>query len=186
MLTKQTHAQAEEKMKRTVERLQGEFNSLRTGRASIALLEGVRADVYGSPMPINQLANITVPEARTLEIRPWDPGVLPALEKAILKSDLGLTPNNDGKMIRLSIPSLTEERRKDLIKVIRKQAEDFRIAVRSERREAFDQLKKSGKAKEISEDEQKAAENDIEKLTQLYIKKVDDVLAAKEREVMTV
>lgn len=186
MLIKQYHSQAEEKMKRTVQRLETELGTLRTGRASITLLEGIKVESYGTTLPIQQVGNISVPEGRTIEIKPWDPTVLQAIEKAILKSDLGLTPTNDGKFIRISIPALTEERRKDLIKVVRKLAEEYRVAVRNERREAVEVVKKLAKAKEISEDELKTAEQDIEKLTQAYVRKVDDILAAKEKEILTV
>ena len=136
--------------------------------------------------PINQLANIAAPEARTLEIRAWDKGAVQAIEKAIQKSDLGLNPSNDGTVIRLQIPKLTEERRKDLIRVVRKMTEEYRVAIRNERRDGVEKLKKSEKAKEITEDDREKAEHEIQKMTDLYVKKVDETLATKERDIMEV
>src|SRR5215813_6853247 len=129
-------------MQKTLEKMKGDFGTLRTGRASAALLENVRVDYYGAATPINQLANVSAPEARTLEIRAWDKGAIQLIEKAIQKSDLGLTPNNDGAVIRLQIPKLTEERRKDLIRVVRKMAEEYRVSIRNERRDGVEKLKK--------------------------------------------
>jgi ribosome recycling factor len=176
----------EKEMQKTVERMRADFGTLRTGRASAALLENIRVDYYGAMMPINQLANIGTPEPRTLEIRPWDKGSVTAIEKAILKSDLGLTPNNDGSVIRLQIPALTEERRKDLIKVVRKMTEEYRVALRNARRDALEKLKKAEKSKEISEDDRLAGEHEIQKMTDSQVKLVDELLAAKERDIMEV
>ena len=186
MIPKAIQSHIEEQMQKTVDRMKGDFGTLRTGRASAALLENVRVDYYGTATPINQLANIGAPEARTLEIRPWDKGVVAAVEKAILKSDLGLTPNNDGTVIRLQIPALTGDRRRDLIKVVRKMAEEYRVALRNERRDAVERLKKSQKAKEISEDDLASGEQDIQKMTDLYVKRVDELLASKERDILEV
>ena len=186
MITRMIKAKVEESMQKTLEKMRSDFGSLRTGRASSSLLENIRVEYYGAMTPLNQLANIGAPEARTLEIRPWDKAAVQPIEKAILKSDLGLNPSNDGSMIRLQIPALTEERRKDLIKVVRKMAEEYRVALRNERREAVDQLKKSQKAKEISEDDLSTAEQEVQKLTDAYVKKVDELLSAKERDIMEV
>jgi ribosome recycling factor len=173
-------------MQRTLEKMKADFSTLRTGRASAALLENIRVEYYGAQTPLNQVASVAAPEPRTLEIRPWDKSSLPAIERAIQKSDLGLTPSNDGNVIRLSIPALTQERRKDLIKVVRKMAEEYRVALRNERRDAVERLKKTEKAKEISEDERESGEQEIQKLTDAHVKKVDEFLAAKERDIMEV
>lgn len=173
-------------MGKTLEKMKADFGTLRTGRANAALLENIRVDYYGAQTPLNQLGNIGAPEARTLEIRPWDKSVLPAIEKAILKSDLGLTPSNDGAIIRLQIPALTEERRKDLIKVVRKMAEEYRVALRNERRDAVERLKKSEKAKEITEDDRQSGEQEIQKMTDSFVKRVDDLLVSKERDIMEI
>jgi ribosome recycling factor len=173
-------------MQKTMEKMKSDFATLRTGRASAALLENVRVDYYGASTPINQMANVSAPEARTLEIKAWDKGALQLIEKAIQKSDLGLTPSNDGNVIRLQIPKLTEERRKDLIRVVRKMAEEYRVSVRNERRDGLEKLKKAEKAKEIAEDDLKTAEHEVQKMTDTYIKKVDEMLAAKERDIMEV
>ncbi len=173
-------------MHKTLDKMKSDFSTLRTGRASAALLENVRVDYYGAATPINQLANVSTPEARTLEIRAWDKAALQSIEKAIQKSDLGLNPSNDGTVIRLQIPKLTEERRKDLIRVVRKMSEEYRVSIRNERRDGVEKLKKSEKAKEITEDDLKSAEQEIQKLTDVFIKKVDETLAAKERDIMEV
>jgi ribosome recycling factor len=186
MSVRQVIGQIESAMLKTLEKMKADFSTLRTGRASSALLENVRVDYYGASTPINQLANISVPEGRTLEIRAWDKGAIQLIEKAIQKSDLGLTPSNDGTIIRLQIPKLTEERRKDLIRVVRKMAEEYRVSVRNERRDGVEKLKKSEKVKEITEDDLKSAENEVQKMTDQNIKKVDEMLAAKERDIMEV
>lgn len=186
MISKAITHHVEEQMQKTLDRMKADFGTLRTGRASTALLENVRVDYFGTLTPLNQLANIHTPEPRTLEIRPWDKGSVGNIEKAIFKSDLGLTPSNDGSVIRLQIPALTEERRKDLIKVVRKMTEEYRVTLRNERREAVERLKKSEKAKEISEDDRISGEHEIQKMTDAFMKRVDDLLAAKERDIMDV
>lgn len=186
MEMKKVLAATEDLMKKTIDRIHVEFAAIRTGRASTALVDGIKVDSYGSMMPIKQLANLGTPDARTIEIRPWDISQTANIEKAIQKSQLGLTPVNDGKVIRLSIPSLTEERRKDLIKVVHKIAEDFRVSIRNERRQAIENVKKLEKDKKITEDDKKKGEQDLQKLTELYVKKVDELLAGKEKEIMEV
>ncbi|MBI3291660.1 MAG: ribosome recycling factor [Elusimicrobia bacterium] len=185
-MVKQIVIEAEEKMKRTVERLKAELLTLRTGRANASLLEGVRVEYYGSMVPLRQAANVAIPEPRIIEIRPWDHSLLPEIEKAILKTDLGMPPTNDGQVIRLMVPSLTEERRKELVKVVRKMTEEFRVAIRNERRDAVETLKKAEKRREISEDDRVSGEQAIQRLTDSYIKKIDETLAAKEHEIAAV
>jgi len=174
----------ETRMNGTVETLTREFASVRTGRASTALLETVRVDYYGTPTPVTQTASVSVPDARTLVIQPWEAAQLAAIEKAIMKSDLGLTPINDGKVIRLSLPPLTEERRKQLAKTVHKIAEEARVAVRNIRREANDKLKVMGKDKKVSEDEERRGHDQIQKTTDKYIVKVDELLKKKEQEIL--
>jgi ribosome recycling factor len=186
MSTRDVIGQIDGLMQKTLEKMKADFSTLRTGRASSALLENVRVDYYGASTPINQLANVSTPEARTLEIKAWDKGVIQAIEKAIQKSDLGLTPSNDGNVIRLQIPKLTEERRKDLIRVVRKMAEEYRVSIRNERRDGVEKLKKAEKVKEITEDDLKTAEHEVQKMTDTHIKKVDEMLATKERDIMEV
>src|SRR5262245_3213997 len=186
MVPKALITQAEEQMKKTLDRMKSDLGTLRTGRASTTLLENVQVDYYGASTPLNQLAAMAAPEPRTLEIRPWDKGAVAEIEKAILKSDLGLTPNNDGTVIRLQIPKLTEERRRDLIKVVRKMAEEYRVSLRNERRDAVERLKKAEKSKEITEDDRTSGEAEIQKMTDQHIKKIDDLLAVKERDIMEV
>jgi len=183
MDTKQIISIADEQMKKTIEKFRSELAGIRTGRASASLLDTVKVESYGTLMPVNQLASIAIPEPRTIEIRPWDASQLQPIEKAILKSDIGITPQNDGKCIRLTLPPLTQERRGELVKVAHKLAEDFRVAVRNERRDAIEKVKKSEKEKVISEDMRKKAEADIQKLTDQYIKKIDEILALKEKEI---
>ncbi|MCD5412799.1 MAG: ribosome recycling factor [Dehalococcoidia bacterium] len=174
----------EAKMTKAVEVLGRELAVLRTGRASPSLLEHIRVDYYGTPTPLNQLAGISAPEARMLIIQPWDRGVLPAIEKAIVKSDLGLNPSSDGNAIRLVIPQLTEERRKELVRVVRKKVEERRIAVRNIRREALEKLRAMEREKEISQDEEKRALNQLQALTDRFIEKVDRIGKDKETEVL--
>jgi len=176
----------ESKMKKSLESLEKDFSSLRTGRASVSLLDKIRVEYYGNETPINQVATISVPEARMIVIQPWDKSVLSSIEKAILKSDLGLPPNNDGKLIRLNFPPLNEERRKALVKAAKGTAEQTRIAIRNVRREAMDELKKKQKASDISEDEQKDAEAEIQKLTDSFIAEVGTLSDAKEKEIMEI
>ncbi len=175
-----------EKMEKSVEAFKNELSKVRTGRASLSLLDGIVVDAYGSMMPLNQVGTLTIPESRLIAIQPWDPQMLAAIEKAILKSDIGLTPMNDGKIIRLSIPQLTEERRKELVKHVKKIAEEFRVAIRNIRRDAIDTLKKLKKDKEISEDDLFKLQDDAQDETNSYIKQIDDITASKEKEVMEV
>jgi len=179
---------AEEKMNKALEMLRKEFAAVRTGRASLGILDGILVDYYGTPTPLNQAANLAVPDPRQITIQPWEPKMLGEIEKAILKSDVGITPTNDGKLIRLSIPSLTEERRQQIVKHAKKLAEDARVAVRNVRRDINEEIKKRRKDKEahISEDETKKLQDEIQKSTDLYIKKIDELLAHKEKEIMTV
>ena len=175
-----------DRMDRTIEALRKEFSSIRTGRASLALLDGIMVNYYNTLTPLQQLASLSIPESRQMAIQPWDPKTIPDIEKAILKSDLGLTPMNDGKMIRMSIPLLTEERRKQLVKIVKKKAEEAKVAVRNIRRDANEELKKLEKEKHLSEDEVKKSQDEIQKITDSYITRVDDVLANKEKEIMEV
>lgn len=175
-----------EKMEKSIEAFRIELSRIRTGRASISLLDGVKVDSYGAMMPINQVATLTIPESRMIVIQPWDPQVLPAIEKAILKSNLGLTPASDGKVIRINIPQLTEERRKELVKQVKKTCEDFRVNIRNSRRDAIDQLKKMKKDKEISEDDLFKYQEEAQKETDRFIQQIDDALVEKEKEVMEV
>lgn len=175
-----------EQMNRTQEHIRREFSSIRTGRASTSLLDSIDVDYYGSSVPLNQIANVSVPEARLLLITPYDKGALGSIEKALLKSDLGLTPNNDGRVIRIPIPELTEERRKSLVKVVRRLAEDSRVALRNIRRDANDRLKKGEKNGDISEDESHRVMDEVQKVTNEYIEKIDELLKMKEAEIMEV
>jgi len=186
MLTKEILAQGEELMKRTLDKMKAGLGSIRTGRASVVLVEGIKVESYGALLPLNQMANMGTPDAKTIEIRPWDISQLVNIEKAILKSDLGLTPANDGKIIRLTVPSLTEDRRKDIIKGIHKLTEEFRVAIRNERRQILENVKKAEKEKKVTEDERKKAELESQKLTDVYMKKIDELLAMKEKDVMEV
>ena len=179
----QTH---EEKMKKALDVLRKEYGTLRAGRATPALLDKITVEYYGTPTPINQVANISVPEPRMIVLQPWEKSMFNTIEKAILKSDLGLTPSSDGSVIRLTIPQLTKERRTELVKVVHKKAEESRVAVRNLRRDANDSIKKLEKDKTISEDEAKKAQDDMQKLTDKYIKEIDTVMAAKEKEIMEV
>lgn len=175
-----------EKMEKSVDSFKNELSKIRTGRASISLLDGIHVDAYGSSLPINQVGTLTIPESRMIAIQPWDVQMVPAIEKAILKSDIGLTPMSDGKVIRLNIPQLTEERRRDLVKQVKKIAEEFRVAVRNIRREAIDILKKQKKDKEISEDDLFKLQDEAQTETDSYIKQIDEATASKEKEVMEV
>lgn len=178
--------ESEEKMKKSVEFVRQEFAKIRTGKATTALLDGIKAEYYGSVLPLNQLANISVADVHTLVVQPWDKSALQSIEKAILTSELGLNPLNDGNVLRIPIPPLTEERRKDLVKLCKKFAEDGRIAVRNVRREALEHLKKMEKEEHLSEDDRKRAENEVQKLTDKYIKLIDELLEHKEKEIMEV
>lgn len=186
MLPKEFLASGEEAMKKTIEKVKHDFSTVRTGRANVALLDGIKVESYGSLLSLNQVAGVSVPDGRTLEIKPWDMSQLNAIEKAILKSDLGLTPINDGKLIRISIPSLTEERRKEIIKIVNKMSEDYKVAIRNERRQIVDEIKKLEKEKSITEDDKKKYEVDIQKLTDNYIAKIEVLVKQKEEELMTI
>lgn len=176
---------AEERMDKAVQALKRELGTLRAGRATPSLLDRVHVDYYGSPTPLNQLANINTPDSRTLMIQPWDKSSLSEIERAIQKSDLGLTPANDGSLIRLTIPPLTEERRVELVKLTKKFGEEAKVAIRNIRRDANDDIKKLEKT-DISEDESRRHQEDIQKTTDKFIAEVDKVLAAKEKEIMEV
>jgi len=177
---------AEIRMEKVEKILVSEFASLRAGRATPALLDNILVDYYGTPTPINQTANISCPEPRLILVQPWDKNNLGPIEKAILKSDLGITPANDGTVIRLAIPQLTEERRKELVKQCSKKAEESKVAIRNIRRDVNDSIKAVEKAKECSEDESKKGLDDAQKLTDKFVKRLDEVLAAKEKEVMEI
>ena len=174
------------KMHKTVDVLRVDLASVRADRASVSLLDKVMVEYYGTPTPVNQVASVTVPEPRMIIIQPWEKNLLKDIERAIMKSDLGLNPNSDGSVIRLNLPQLTEERRKELVKTVHKKAEDARVSVRNLRRDANDAVKKAEKAKEITEDEAKKANDDIQKMTDKFIKEVDTVMEHKEKEVMEI
>lgn len=179
-------ADSEQRMHKVVEALRRDLATIRTGRASPSLLDRLTVDYFGTPTPLNQLASIAVPEPRMLTIQPWDKSTMPLIEKAIQKSDLGLTPTNDGRQIRLVIPQLTEERRRDLVKVVRRKVEEAKVAVRNVRRDAHEDAKKLEKEKKLSEDELKRAQDRLQKLTDRFIQETERVGAAKEAEVMEV
>ena len=176
----------EEKMEKTISVFSTNLSEVRAGRANPAILNKVKIDYYGTPTPINQVAGISVPEARLIVIQPWDASVLKEIEKAILASDIGINPNNDGKVIRLSFPELNEERRKELVKEVRKTAEEAKVAVRSIRRDGIDEFKKKQKDSEITEDDLKVAEDQIQKITDKKIQEIDNILENKEKEIMSV
>ena len=180
------YSKFEEKMKKSISVFEENLSEIRAGRANPAILNKITVDYYGTPTPINQLAGISVPEARLIVIQPWDASILKEIEKEILKSDIGINPNNDGKVIRLVFPELNEERRKEIVKDIRKMAEESKVAVRSIRRDAIDEAKNMQKNSEISEDELKSAEDQIQKLTDKYVEEIDKILEKKEKEVMSI
>ena len=175
-----------DRMQKSIETYQKDLTRIRTGRASLSLLDGVKVQAYGSPMPLNQVASLTIPESRMIAIQPWDPHMIGEIEKAIHKSDLGLNPVSDGKVVRISIPQLTEERRKDLVKQVKKISEEYRVTIRNQRRDAIDALKKMKKDKEISEDDQFKLQDEVQKTTDKFIGKVDGIMIEKEKEVMEV
>ena len=183
MTIKEIVHDTESKMKKTVEATQREFSTIRTGRASSSLVEGIKVDYYGAPTPLKQLAAISVPDARFIVIQPWDKTVLPEVERSILKSDIGIMPTNDGKAIRLSIPPLTDERRAELDKILKKIAEDGRVSIRTGRHVSVEHVKKLEKDKLVAEDDRFKAQDEIQKLTDKYIKEIDTLLAAKEKEI---
>ncbi len=179
-------SETEERMQKAVEALGRDLKTLRAGRATPALLDKVMVDYYGAPTPLIQLANISAPEPRLLVVQPWDKTAVKDVERALLKSDLGLTPNNDGAIIRLSIPELTQERRRELVKLVKKKSEEGRVSVRNIRREANDMIKDLEKDKDISEDESRRALDEVQKLTDRFVKEVDGVLENKEKEIMEI
>ena len=183
MTVKEILHDTETKMKKTVEATQREFSTIRTGRASGAILDSVKVDYYGALTPLKQLAAVSTPDARLIVIQPWDKNAMPDIEKAILKSDVGITPTNDGKVIRLTIPPLTQERRQELDKVLKKIAEDGHVSIRTARHAAVETVRKSEKDKIITEDEKFKTQDDIQKLTDKYIKEIDTMLAAKEKDI---
>jgi ribosome recycling factor len=177
---------AEEKMTKSLGALQEDFNTIRTGRASASLFDKIKVEYYGQKTPLSQTATISIPEARLVVIQPWDKSLLGEIEKAIQMSELSVNPSNDGKVIRINIPPLTEERRKEYVKVAKNMAEQSRVAIRNIRREANDELKKQQKSGDITEDDEKRSADDIQKLTNLYIEKINDLLDAKEKEILEI
>lgn len=180
------HKKATEKMKMVIDLLKKDYATLRTGRASLALLDPIHVDYYGTKTPLNQVASLSVPDPRQITIQPWDAKAIPEIEKAIFKSDLGLTPSNDGKVIRITIPHLTEERRKELVKVAKKRLEEAKVAIRNIRRDINEEIKREEKDKKISEDESKRHHEEIQKLTDSFIEKADETMRHKEMEIMEV
>ena len=185
-MTKQILHDAEQRMNKAVEVVREEFIKIRTGKATTALLDGVKVDYYGTMTPLKQVANISTPDAHTISVQPWEKGMIQPIEKAILNANLGLNPATDGTVIRVPIPPLNEERRRDLVKLVKKFAEDGKIAVRNVRRDAIEHLKKTEKQEHISEDERKRAEQDAQKLTDKHVKDIDSLVALKEKEIMEV
>lgn len=181
-----TYTESVAKMEKTLSSLKTDLNKIRTGRASLALFDDIRVDYYGTPTPLNQMATLSVPEPRLITIQPWDTSIIGEIEKAILKSELGVTPASDGKIIRITIPRLTEERRKELVKVVKKMSEGAKVSVRNIRREANDELKVLEKDKKISQDQLHQWMEKVQVSTDKYIKKVDEVLAAKEKEILEI
>jgi ribosome recycling factor len=179
-------AQVEDHMKRACDALEHELQGIRAGRASASVIEHIQVSYYGVPTPVTQVASVSIPEPRQLIIQPWEKSLLKDIEKAILTSDLGITPSNDGTVIRLVFPQLTEERRKELVKMISKHGEEARVNVRNVRRDANEDLKKSQKAGDITEDEERKGETDVQKATDKYIKEIDNILARKEKEILSV
>jgi len=173
-------------MKKAVGALERDLSKVRTGRASVALVDDIKVEYYGTPTPIKQLATISVPESRLIVIQPWDTSIIGEIEKAILKSELGMTPSNDGKVIRIPIPRLTEERRRELVKLVRKMGEGSRVAIRNIRRDAIEKLRRMEKDKEISQDELRHYQNEVQKLTDKYIEKVEELIEGKEKEIMEI
>ena len=183
---KEIQNKLQQQMDKTIEALKHEFATIRAGRANAQMLDKIRVDYYGTPTPINQVGSISVPEPRTLMINPWDKSAMKEIEKAIRNSDLGFNPTNDGEVIRISVPALTEERRKELCKQAKKSAEEFKVRIRNERRDATDKLKKLEKEGEITEDDLKKAQDNVQKMTDKYTKEIDTLLDAKEKDIMAV
>jgi ribosome recycling factor len=180
------HKDMKASMEKSIEALQKDLKRIRTGRASLALLDGLMVDYYGTPTPVNQLATLSIPEARQIFIQPWDSQAVPDIEKAILKSELGLTPSNDGKLVRINIPPLTAERRKELVKIVKKMGEEYKVQVRNHRRDANEMLKELKKDKQISEDDLHKAQDRVQKTTDELITRVDKVMSEKESEIMEI
>jgi len=178
--------ETKEKMSKSLDHYKSELKGVRTGRASVAMFEGIKVDYYGTPTPINQVGTLSAPEPRLITIQPWEPSLIPAIEKAIMSSNLGFNPSNDGVMIRVPIPQLTEERRKEIVKLIKKMAEDAKVVIRNIRRDANETIKKLEKDKEISEDDAKKGTVKVQEITDEFIKKVDEVTALKEKDVMEI
>lgn len=178
------YEETRERMGKPVSALKSEFKKIRTGRASLALLDGIRVDYYGTLTPLNQMASLAVPESRLITIQPWDISVIKEIEKAILKSDLGLTPSSDGKIVRIAIPPLTEDRRKEIVKIANKMSEEYKVAVRNIRRDSNELLKSLKKDGDISEDEAFKAQEQVQKITDEYIRRIDDVYQEKEKEIL--
>jgi len=183
-MIEETYQETRERMVKTISALENELKRIRTGRASTSLLDGIKLDYYGTPTPLNQTATVAVPESRLITIQPWDATIIKDIEKAILKSDLGLTPSNDGKLIRIAIPPLSEERRKELVKQVHKSCEEHKVAVRNIRRDANELIKGFKKDGDISEDDAFKAQDQIQKITDKFILKIDEVYAAKESEIL--
>jgi ribosome recycling factor len=183
-MIEETYQETRERMGKTINALENELKRIRTGRASTSLLDGIKLDYYGTPTPLNQTATVAVPESRLITIQPWDATIIKDIEKAILKSDLGLTPSNDGKLIRIAIPPLSEERRKELVKQVHKSCEEHKVAVRNIRRDANELIKGFKKDGDISEDDAFKAQDQIQKITDKYIVKIDEVYTAKESEIL--
>jgi ribosome recycling factor len=177
---------AQDRMQKTLDALANDFKRLRTGRASVSLVDAIRLEYYGTPTPLSQLATLTIPEPRTIMIQPWDTSIIAEVEKAILKSELGLTPMNDGKVIRINVPALTAERRRDLVKVIKKKAEETKVAVRNIRRDVNEMIKDLKQEKEISEDQQFKAQDETQRITDDFIKKIDATYTVKEKEILEI
>lgn len=182
----EVYEDAQDRMNKALESLQNDYKRLRTGRASVSLVDGIRVEYYGTPTPISQLATLTVPEPRTIMIQPWDTTIIGEVEKAILKSELGLTPNSDGKVIRINIPVLTADRRRELVKVVKKMAEESKVAIRNIRRDVNEMIKDLKKDKTISEDDQFRAQEETQKITDDFIKKIDALYSAKEKEILEI
>lgn len=185
-MQKEARKRIAERMEKTIDVMKKDLAGIRTGRASLAIFDGIMVDYFGTPTPLSHVATLSVPESRLITIQPWDPKTIPDIEKAIQKSDLGLNPGNDGKIIRISIPQLTEERRKELVKHVHKRGEEAKVALRNIRRDGNDEMKHIEKEEHLSEDETKRSIEEIQKLTDSYIKKVDELVAHKEEEVMEV
>lgn len=183
-MIEETYQETRDRMSKTISALQSELKRIRTGRASASLLDGIKVDYYGTPTPINQMATVAVPESRLITIQPWDATVIKDIEKALLKSDLGLTPSNDGKLIRIAIPPLTEERRKELVKLVHRSSEEHKVGIRNIRRDSNELIKGFKKDGDISEDDAFKAQDEIQKITDDYIKKIDEIFKAKEKEIL--